>query len=182
MLPTDGCNRREFLLKFALPAKSVCTVNFAHSYLKVNSLLHARSCSGYRTALTFTAQSAAHVTYVYCPNLFFATLHKTSVLQGTDIVTKTNRRHKAPLARINLYSAPWNRPRRPRGRVEVQFYSFFNLGARWGWVPNATSRPLYPQERPATHCTGGWVGPRAGLNGCGKSGPHRDSIPGPSSP
>ena len=27
------------------------------------------------------------------------------------------------------------------------------------------------QERPGTHCTGGWVGPRAGLHGCGKSRP-----------
>ena len=31
--------------------------------------------------------------------------------------------------------------------VEVYIYSFFNLGAKWGWVVNATSRPLYPQER-----------------------------------
>jgi hypothetical protein len=36
---------------------------------------------------------------------------------------------------------------------------------------------LYPRERPGTHCTGGWVGPRAGLDRCGKSRPHRDSIP-----
>ena len=28
-----------------------------------------------------------------------------------------------------------------------------------------------PGERPATPCTGGWVGPRAGLDGCGKSHP-----------
>ena len=41
---------------------------------------------------------------------------------------------------------------------------------------------LYPRERPGTHCTGGWVGPRAGLDKGGKSRPHRDSIPGPSSP
>ena len=40
---------------------------------------------------------------------------------------------------------------------------------------------LYPQERPGTHCTGGWAGPRAGLDRCEKSRPHRDSIPGPSS-
>jgi len=40
---------------------------------------------------------------------------------------------------------------------------------------------LYPRERPGTHCTGDWVGPRAGLHRCGKSRPHRDSIPGPSS-
>jgi hypothetical protein len=38
-----------------------------------------------------------------------------------------------------------------------------------------------PAALPATNCTGGWVGPRAGLDGCGKSRPHRDSIPGPSS-
>jgi hypothetical protein len=38
-----------------------------------------------------------------------------------------------------------------------------------GWVVNATLRPLYPRERPGTHCIGGWVGPRAGLDGCGKS-------------
>jgi hypothetical protein len=45
---------------------------------------------------------------------------------------------------------------------------------------HATPRPLYPRERPGTHGTGGWVGPRAGLDGCGKCRPHRDSIPGPS--
>ena len=43
-----------------------------------------------------------------------------------------------------------------------------NLGARWGWVVNATPRQLFPPGRPGTHCTGGWVGPRAGLGGCGK--------------
>jgi len=29
---------------------------------------------------------------------------------------------------------------------------FFNFGARWVWVVNATPRPLYPRERPGTHC------------------------------
>ena len=28
----------------------------------------------------------------------------------------------------------------------------------------------YLRERPGTHCTGGWVGHRAGLDRCGKSG------------
>jgi hypothetical protein len=27
-----------------------------------------------------------------------------------------------------------------------------------------TLRPLYPRERPDTHCIEGWVGPRAGLD------------------
>ena len=40
-----------------------------------------------------------------------------------------------------------------------------------------------PQGKGAgTCCIGGWVGPRARLDGCGKSHPHRDSIPGPTSP
>ena len=30
---------------------------------------------------------------------------------------------------------------------------------------------LYPRERPGTHCTGGWVGPRVSLDRCGKSRP-----------
>jgi hypothetical protein len=48
------------------------------------------------------------------------------------------------------------------------------------WTVSTTPRPLYPRERPGTHCTGGWVGPRVGLDVCEKSRPHRDSIPGPS--
>jgi hypothetical protein len=52
-----------------------------------------------------------------------------------------------------------------------------DLGARRGWVVSTTSWPLYPRERPGTHCTGGWVDPRAGLDVCEKSRPHRDSIP-----
>jgi hypothetical protein len=47
-------------------------------------------------------------------------------------------------------------------------------------VVSTTPRPLYPRERPSTHCTGGWVGPRAGLDVCEKSHPHWDSIPEPS--
>jgi hypothetical protein len=31
--------------------------------------------------------------------------------------------------------------------------------------------PYYCQERPSIHCIGGWVSPRAGLDGCGKSRP-----------
>jgi hypothetical protein len=39
-----------------------------------------------------------------------------------------------------------------------------------------------PPEKTRTHCIGGWMGPRAGLNRCGKSRLQRDSIPGMSSP
>ena len=38
-------------------------------------------------------------------------------------------------------------------------------------MDNATPRPLYLRESPGYHFTGGWVWPRAGLDGCGKSHP-----------
>jgi hypothetical protein len=60
--------------------------------------------------------------------------------------------------------------------------SVLDPGARRGWVVSTTPRPLYLRERPGTYYTGGWVGPRAGLDVFEKSRPHRDSIPGPSSP
>jgi hypothetical protein len=37
---------------------------------------------------------------------------------------------------------------------------------------------VYPRESPTTHCTGGWVGLRAGLKGAENLAPHQDSIPG----
>ena len=30
-----------------------------------------------------------------------------------------------------VLGSPWNKPRRPRGGVEVLIYSFFNFGTRW---------------------------------------------------
>jgi hypothetical protein len=48
-------------------------------------------------------------------------------------------------------------------------------------VVNAMARQLYPRKWRGAHCMGGWVDPRAGLDKCGKSRPHRDSIPEPSS-
>jgi hypothetical protein len=53
---------------------------------------------------------------------------------------------------------------------------FLDPGAGREWVVSITPRLLYPWERPGTHYTGGWVGPRTGLDVCEKSSPHRDSI------
>jgi hypothetical protein len=36
-----------------------------------------------------------------------------------------------------------------------------------------------PSERPVIHCTGDWMGVKAGVDGHRKSHPRRDSIPGP---
>jgi hypothetical protein len=49
------------------------------------------------------------------------------------------------------------------GRVP---YFFLTHGTRRGWVVSITPRPRFTpgQRAPGTHCTGGWVGPRAGLD------------------
>jgi hypothetical protein len=53
---------------------------------------------------------------------------------------------------------------------------FLDLGTRSGWVVSTTLLPLYPRKRQGTHCIGGWLGPRVGLDGCEKSRHHRSSI------
>jgi len=47
---------------------------------------------------------------------------------------------------------------------------FLDHDTRMGWGVSVTPRSLFtPQEKPSTHYTGGLVGPRAGLDRCGKS-------------
>ena len=52
----------------------------------------------------------------------------------------------------------------------------------WVGIQHHALAALPTGERPGTHRIGGWVGSRAGLDGCGKFRPYRDSIPGLSSP
>ena len=60
---------------------------------------------------------------------------------------------------------------------------FYDHDTRRGWGVSVTPRPLFtPRERPSTHSTLGWMGPRADLDRCRKSRSHRRSILGPSSP
>ena len=59
--------------------------------------------------------------------------------------------------------------RAQRGRRGIALH-FFNVGARSGWVVDATPRPLYPRgESRSTHCTAGKLGPWDGLDRCGGS-------------
>jgi hypothetical protein len=91
-----------------------------------------------------------------------------------------------------------NRIERPRGQGvrDIALHSL-DLGARRGLVVSTKPRPLYPRERPGTNCTGGWVGPNAGLDVCENLTPtgirspdlpariqslYRLSYPGPASP
>jgi hypothetical protein len=66
---------------------------------------------------------------------------------------------------------PFHRPRRPLGRVEVEHYSFRPRHKKGVRDPRHATAVFYPRERPATHCTGGWVGSRAGMDVCGNPAP-----------
>ena len=41
-------------------------------------------------------------------------------------------------------------------------------------LEGATKAALLPGKRPGTQCIGRWVGPTAGMDGCGKPRPHPD--------
>jgi hypothetical protein len=69
----------------------------------------------------------------------------------------------------------YNRPPRVQMGSRVIALLILDLGARSGWVVSTTPQPLYPREIPCTHCTGGWVDPRASLDVCDKSRQHRDA-------
>jgi hypothetical protein len=49
---------------------------------------------------------------------------------------------------------------------EVYLLLILDLGTTWGWVGSVTPQPRFPpwERTPGTHWTGGWVGPRAGLD------------------
>ena len=58
------------------------------------------------------------------------------------------------------------RPYGHRGSRGIVLH-FHDHGTRRGWGVSVTPR----RERPGSHCTGGWVSPRAGLDRCGQSRP-----------
>jgi hypothetical protein len=53
----------------------------------------------------------------------------------------------------------------PRGWVEVELYSSVTAALEGVSGQQHALAALYPRERPGTHFTGGWVGPKAGLDG-----------------
>jgi hypothetical protein len=70
-----------------------------------------------------------------------------------------------PIARIKVKWSRYTLWRR-LGWEEEKLLLILNFGTRWGWVMSITPRPRFtPGERTSgTHCTGGWVGPRAGMD------------------
>ena len=62
---------------------------------------------------------------------------------------------------------------------ELRYSSTLSLTSALDGVGDQRHAPvaLPPGKRAGTHCIGGWVGPRVGLDGNGKSFPYRDRSP-----
>ena len=93
---------------------------------------------------------------------------------------------RIPYAQLSLTfkvaSSPQKGPRRTRGgHIYSPILSLNSALNRKGSQRHA-SAALPPENIPGTHCIGGRVGLRNGLDGCRKSRPHRNSIPEPSIP
>ena len=66
------------------------------------------------------------------------------------------------------------------GGIQIFLYSFSNLSARWDGWSNPHSDRFTPRKEAQYPLTGGWVGPRGCVDGCGKFRPYPGSNPGPS--
>jgi hypothetical protein len=71
-------------------------------------------------------------------------LSLTSALDGGGWSTPRPGRFSPGKTRYPLYTRPGSSPKKQKNLN----YSFFNLGARWWTVVNATPRPLYPGKDP----------------------------------
>jgi len=67
-------------------------------------------------------------------------------------------------------------------RGSTGLYSFFNLGARLGWMVNATPRSFIPRQTTRYPLYRRLGGPSARSEHAREMSTHEDSIPGPSSP
>ena len=95
--------------------------------------------------------------------------------------------NKSTKIEINTSSTASSSHRTKIRRIQMSPYKKVNFNPEQGMKFGRGSRDIGPGhftlwKRPRTHGTGSWVAPRAGLDSCGKSPMHRDSIPGPSSP
>ena len=89
----------------------------------------------------YRLQSSSICSFFHCTQKFWFTTNLL-LLQNRAVTFHPNKSH--PI-----------RPRRPRRGVEVELYSFFNLGARWGRCSRPLPGRLTPGEDPVPIGLGG---------------------------
>ena len=101
------------------------------------------------------------------------TMKKTWLSMTARNVILCNRKANCLITHLFLYSKKDKKVKWSRYRPGVAqrvgrgiALLFHDRGTRRGWVVSSTPQPHFtPRERPGTHFTGGWVGPRDGLDG-----------------
>ena len=105
---------------------------------------------------------------------------KTGLLQPKLRAFMPSMSERTLKAKVNFALVLNTKTQSSRG---IELRSFFNLGARRGWLANATPRPLYPRGRdPVLIVHGAGWAPGPVWTNAENLAPHRDSIPRPSSP
>ena len=70
--------------------------------------------------------------------------------------------YNGPLSKDNVKAVPIQATKALRTGTGIALPNLRSLGFEDGCGGvSTTPRPLYPRERPGSHCTGGWVGPRS---------------------
>jgi hypothetical protein len=77
---------------------------------------------------------------------------KVVMMVIAEVITKANQSRYTPWWRL--------------GGEEVYLLLILDLGTRWRRVASVTPRPRFAPGKgpPCTHCTGGWVGFRVGMD------------------
>jgi hypothetical protein len=104
--------------------------------------------------------SCSHVLVTFSLSCFQLFITLTSLLSNT-VTNELLYSHNQSKVKQSRYTPRWR-----LGREEVYLLLILDLGTRWGWVVSFTPRPRFAPGKgpPGTRCTGGWVGPRAGLD------------------
>ena len=102
---------------------------------------------------------------ISCPSRILASIQP--ITNNTELLLaslKTDISHKLKGCSITCQADP-------EGRYKLEICPYSNPGLKAGGQWATRSGHFTPRKRPRTHCTGGWMGPRAGLDGSGRSPP-----------
>jgi hypothetical protein len=120
---------------------------------------------------TYSCRSVKRKTSMQCHSTESAEFYLHTITSRSDIL-KYRHILKCAFVRASLpsdqlnssFKTMINYPKAKAVPVHAMNELILDLGTRWGWVVSVTPRPLFsPGERtPGTHCTGSWVGLRAG--------------------
>ena len=143
-------------------------------------LFHTKFCVPKRKVSLLTSVQLKIYNEVLYINLYIHRTWSHCIFDSTEKLFIIKRRRKVKCTVVQALRFCTGRKAQRVGRSIALLFLYHGTEGGEGSTPLPDR--FTARERPGTHCTGGWVGPRAILDWCGKSLSHRDSIAGPSSP